>query len=263
MYPRLNIAIRAIRKGGNFLAQNYDKKYIFDQNSKKNIKYLKNIQNITFNIISEIILKFYPTDTIIQEKIYHSLKTDQKMKWIIYPLDGKTNFLHKIPHFCVSILIIKNNIKLISVIYDPIKNDLFTAIKGKGAQLNGYRMRCSTQSLIYNSIITIYILKFLKIKKYLFFLSPLLQENTNIRCSGSLILDLAYLSSGKIDFFIGINLKKNNFLVGELQIQESGALISDFFGNPNYNIKNNIFSSNEKLLRFMLQKNFLESKEKK
>ncbi|WP_343126711.1 inositol monophosphatase family protein [Buchnera aphidicola] len=257
MHPILNIAIRAIRKGGNFIAQNYDKNNIFGK-SIETKKYLKNIQNISFNIISEVILKVYPNDLILKNTLYNNFKTEKKKKWIINTLDGKINFLHKIPHFCISIVIIENNVKKISVIYDPIKNDLFTAIKGKGAQLNGYRIRCSTHNIFLHSIIHIYFLNSKEnfTKKNFFLFQKFFKKENYIRQTGCLSLDLAYLASGKFDFFVGFNIKLSNFIAGELQILESGALINNFFENSNDIFKKNILAGNNNFLRLILQKIF-------
>lgn len=243
MNPILNIAIRAARIGGNFLIQNYDSKYLI-KNTEDNIisKYIEGIYKKCFITILKNIQKTYPEHTILDYKKKITISKNNIYQWIVNPLNGKINFIYKIPIFCISIDIRKKDLTIVSVIYDPINNDLFTAIKGKGAYLNGYRIRCNDKNHFPKSVISIYIKnsKFKKPSSFIFFIEKLIHKKINIRYSGCPVLDLAYLASGKIDCFIGYNIKNLNMISGKLHIQESGALI-------NYNInckkidKNKIF----------------------
>ncbi|MDE5285899.1 MAG: inositol monophosphatase, partial [Buchnera aphidicola] len=99
-------------------------------------------------IIKDIIYKSYPDHIILDKNNYSIIDKNKKIYWIINELDGKNNFSKYLPHFCISIAIIIKGITEISVIYDPIKNDLFTAVKGHGSQLNGYRIRCTNTNTL-------------------------------------------------------------------------------------------------------------------
>ncbi|VAX76523.1 inositol monophosphatase family protein [Buchnera aphidicola] len=257
MNPILNIAIRAIRVGGKIITQYYDSKNIANNLEKKKIKnYLNQIQKKTFIAIFSIIHKSYPEHSIINN-FSKKKNYPNKNKWLINPLNGKINFIQKIPHFCLSILFQEKNKTYLSVIYDPIKNDLFTAIKGQGAQLNGFRTRCCEYNqYIHNTIITIYLTGKNKRKTYLYmlFLKKILQEKLFLRQTGCLILDLAYLSSGKISAYIGFNIKYSYIIFGELQIRESGALITDFTGGHNYIENKVMLIGHSNILKFILKK---------
>ncbi|CAL4321994.1 Inositol-1-monophosphatase [Buchnera aphidicola (Eriosoma grossulariae)] len=233
MHPMLNIAIRAVRKGGNFIVQKYDlqKNTICKDN---NINNLENIIYISEKKIIETISKSYPHHAICTNKTILNKKFNE-IQWIINPLDGITNFSKNIPHFCISIAVQIKNQTEISVIYDPIKNELFTAIKGKGAQINGYRMRCNNVSKLMFSTISINILNQHKSHNlYLQIMKILLIEKIHFRLSGSNTLDLAYVATGRLDCLFNMNFTPWSFYAGELQLKESGALICDFRGGCNY-----------------------------
>ncbi|QIQ41310.1 MAG: inositol monophosphatase [Buchnera aphidicola (Aphis urticata)] len=229
MHPMLNIAIRAIRKGGNIIIQNYDaQKFIKDDYEKKQY-FIKQVMYKTYQVISEIIYKYYPSHIVIKKNT-NCILNDKKILWIINELDGKKNFIKNFPHFCISIaVIIKKNTE-ISVIYDPIKNDLFTAVRGQGSQLNGYRTRCTNIKTLSDVIISTNLrCKKIQSKSYLEIYKELVLSGISFRSTGSVLLDLAYVSSGKIDCLI-INynlLNSNNFIAGQLQARESGCLTSN------------------------------------
>lgn len=256
MNPTLNIAIRAIRKGGNFLAKMYDKNnFLLKYTAFQEDEYLKNIQYKTFEILYTVIHKAYPQHNIIHLNEINQKKT-KNLTWIIYPLNGKLNFFKKISNFCLAILIQdKKNNTDISVIYDPIKNDLFTTIKGKGTQLNGFRTRCKKYVPSKYNIITLYN----DYKKYQYkniinsLILKFIKENIHIRKSGSKILDLAYLSSGRMDGYIDLNNKYYDILPGILQVKESGALITDFSGGFNYINTSILLCGHASFLKFIFK----------
>ncbi|VFP81100.1 Inositol-1-monophosphatase [Buchnera aphidicola (Cinara kochiana kochiana)] len=257
MNPILNIAIRAIRVGGKIISQYYDSKNIECVTEKsKFLHCIYKIREKVFLSISSIIHQSYPKHSIINTCSKKKI-IDDNYQWLVNPLNGTINFIKKIPHFCLSILIKEKNRICISVIYDPIKNDLFTAINGQGAQLNGFRARCCEyKDHVQNKIIAIYFKKKNIKNTYLYtsLTQQLLQEKISLRQTGCSILDLAYLSSGKINAYIGFNEKFVRIAFGELQIRESGALITDFLGGHNY-IKNNMLLVGQaNILKFILKK---------
>ncbi|QCI19348.1 inositol monophosphatase family protein [Buchnera aphidicola] len=229
MHPILHIAIRAIRKNGNFLLQNYDRKKL-EKEKKENIIYIvkKMIHMLEKNIFFTI-QKSYPNHILLKNKFTPTKLNIKNVYWIINALNGTENFINNIPHFCIGIsIIIKNKIE-ISVIYDPIKNDLFTSVKGQGSQLNGYRMRCSGSDMNDNNLIVSmhYPSNFNKkmLTYYTQILEKLILKKIIIRNSGSFLLDLAYVAAGKITCLFNFDKKNYNLYIGELQIRESGGLI--------------------------------------
>ncbi|HET9678894.1 MAG: inositol monophosphatase family protein [Buchnera aphidicola (Tetraneura akinire)] len=258
MYPMLNIAIRAVRKSGNLLIQKYDlKKNIINLDKKKNDHFIKNVINVVQNKMIEIIQKSYPDHVIDSQYKIHKTFLKKTIVWIINPIDGIDNFKKNLPHFSTSIAIkIKNN-TVISAIYDPFKNELFTAINGKGAQLNGYRIRCSEiHSFSISSIaINDNIHKNQKLSfLYLKIINLLILQKVKFRCTGSSTLDLAYIANGRFDFLLHCNFKPYFFLAGQLQLKESGSLICDINGGSNYLQSGIALIGNYKFIRIIQKK---------
>lgn len=254
MHPMLNIAIRAIRKGGNIIIQNYDSQKFIKEDFKKKQYFIKKVMHKTYQAISEIIYKYYPGHIIVKKNTNY-IAHEKKILWIINELDGKKNFIKNFPHFCISIaVIIKKNIE-ISVIYDPIKNDLFTSVRGQGSQLNGYRTRCTNVNTLDDVIVaTNLTCKEIESQSYFKICKKLIISGISLRYTGSNLLDFAYVSSGKIDCLI-INynlLNSTNFLAGQLQARESGCLIRNM-KEKNIDFILNITSS-PKLIKLITEK---------
>ncbi|CAL4322535.1 inositol monophosphatase family protein [Buchnera aphidicola] len=259
MHPMLNIAIRAVRKGGNIITQNYDtQKFIKEDIDKKKI-FIKNILQKTYKTISLVIYKSYPNHIILNKK--NSFEKNKKHTlWVINELNGKNNFFKNFPHFCVSIaVVIKNNTE-ISVIYDPIRNDLFTSVKGQGSQLNGYRIRCSDINSLNYTTIAIHLPSktHQEYFSYLNIYKKLLLSGISFRSTGSTVLDLAYVASGRIDGLLDFNLKPIDLIAGKLQTRESGCLTSNFAQKNKNDEKNNnkiaSLTSSPKLIRLISEK---------
>ncbi|CAL4320804.1 inositol monophosphatase family protein [Buchnera aphidicola] len=256
MYPILNVAICAIRNGGNIIINRYYNNINYDikniQNNKNyHISLIHNIIYKTEKVMIAKILKFYPNHIILNQKNTTFIKKTNII-WDLQPIYGTKNFIKNIPHFCLSIAIyIKNKIAF-SVIYDPIRDELFTAIQGKGTQLNKNRIRCNNSFNINNSIISIsHITNYVQKK---FFLDNIfknfLNAKINLRITGCIILEFMYLSSGKLDFVIDFNQKKKIFDIGKLYIKESGGLVTSL-KDINNNILGMCYVSNNKCMQFI------------
>lgn len=265
MNPMLNVAIQAVRKAGNFIIKQYE---IFN---KKNINtnYIYNFIHNTYTesnyIITTIIKKFYPLHTIITT--YNNTHSFQQNKyqntthWIIDPIGNNINFIKQFPFFTVSIAVILKNHTEIGVIYDPIHNELFSACRGNGAQLNGYKIRVNTTTQkLYKSILAIHCPPEEQYK-IVDFLKKLYHQNINFRDTGIIILDLAYIAVGRIDGCFAISTKKNHKLsIGALILQESGGLITDFTGSNNYIAEGNIIAGNPRINKMLISKLLNSSK---
>ncbi|NIH16607.1 MAG: inositol monophosphatase [Buchnera aphidicola (Periphyllus lyropictus)] len=251
MHPILNIAIRIAVQGGNKIIQAYDKK-IYD--NKKNKKILIQIINKSKNIIFNLIKKSYPKHKIIINNSLISLKKFINPTWVINILHGKKNFIKRFPNFCISIAIFIKKKICISVIYDPLKNELFTSVSGKGSQVNGYRMRSSKNYLLKNSFFSTKINNVFINKNIIFIkiLNKIFKKKVIFRSNNLLPLDLAYLADGRIDFILDFNFKIKNYYSGLLQVQESGGVISDYLGGCNYEKNIVIIANNLKLMRLII-----------
>ncbi|QIQ41872.1 MAG: inositol monophosphatase [Buchnera aphidicola (Microlophium carnosum)] len=258
MHPMLNIAIRAVRKGGDIIIQNYDTHKFIKEDIEKNKIFVKNILYKTNKIISDIIYKSYPHHIILKKNENILFKQNEKNTiWVINELDGKNNFIKYFPYFCLSIAVVVKSKTEISVIYDPIKNDLFTAVKGQGSQLNGYRTRCSKINTLSYTTVAVNLPNKLhdETSSYFEIYKKLTLCGISFRCTGSTVLDAAYVAAGKIDCLFDFNLEPNNFVASKLQVREAGCLISNFTGGHEYNNSHsgNITSS-PKFVRLITEK---------
>ena len=141
MHPMLNIAIRAARKAGDFIAKSAENADNIETFQKGTNDFVTNVDQSAEKIIVDVIKKSYPEHTIVCEEAGIIDGKDKDYQWIIDPLDGTTNFVKNFPHFCVSIALKIKGRTEIACVYDPIRNELFTAQRGAGAQLNSKRIR--------------------------------------------------------------------------------------------------------------------------
>ncbi|PPC84011.1 MAG: inositol monophosphatase, partial [Methylotenera sp.] len=175
--------------------------------------------------------------------------------WIIDPLDGTTNFLHGFPQYCISIALQQKGVLTQAVIYDPVRNDLFTATKGRGAFLNDKRIRVTNRSKLQDSLIAtgFPFRDFTHLDAYLGMFKDMIKKTTGIRRPGSAALDLAYVAVGWVDGFFEINLSAWDIAAGGLIVQEAGGIVGDFEGNESWLETGNIVAANPKVFAQMLQ----------
>ena len=175
--------------------------------------------------------------------------------WIIDPLDGTTNFLHGFPQYAVSIACMSQGQLTQAVVYDPTRNDLFTATKGRGAFLNDKRIRVSNRSKLQESLIgTGFPFRdFKHLDTYMGMFKDMVKKTSGIRRPGAAALDLAYVAAGWLDGFWEINLSAWDIAAGGLLIQEAGGIVGGFEGNETWLDTGNIVAGNPKVFAQMLQ----------
>ncbi|WP_367670627.1 inositol monophosphatase family protein [Sodalis-like secondary symbiont of Drepanosiphum platanoidis] len=253
MNPMLNISIISARKAGNFIMKYYELYNNSIYQKKKNNDFILEIKTQAKYIISKTIKKYYPNH-IINNKILNNFKKENinENQWIINSIDGLNNFNTSFPFFCITIALRIKNKTEISLIYDPLRNEIFSAIRGKGAQINQYRLRINSPKKHNNSIISIkYSLK--KYKNNFTFFNKIFNFYKSIRYTGSDSLNCAYLASGRIDGILNIGTRSNYKLIaGELIIRESGGLITDLNGNIDYSLSKNIIAGHSKFIKNIL-----------
>ncbi|AIN46891.1 inositol-1-monophosphatase [Candidatus Palibaumannia cicadellinicola] len=254
MHPMLNITIRAARKAGNFIAKNYEKPDTFEANHKSKNDFLIQVNHEAERLIIEIIRKYYPQHTVISQKYGALLGTTHDIQWIIHSMDGIDNFINRIPHIAVSIAVRVKSHTEVAVVYDPIRNELFSATRGQGSQMNGYRLRCGIMKDLENTILAINFP--LKQKQhfmnYMTLLSKLFVQSVDFRCTGSAALDLAYIAAGRVDGCFQIGLKQWDVTSGELLVREAGGLVTDFTGENNHLLSGNVVAGNPRVVKSML-----------
>ncbi|OCG62041.1 inositol-1-monophosphatase [Gilliamella sp. Fer4-1] len=254
MHPMLNIAIRAARKAGNVAIKAYENPSSIEIEAKGTNDFATNADRAAEALIIETIKKAYPDHTIIAEESGLAKGNNADTQWIIDPIDGTTNFIKNIPHFAVSIAARVKGKTEIAVVYNPMSNELFTAARGKGAQLNGYRIRVSNAKGLEGSVLAT-ALPF-KAKQYsdsyFTVLQKLFVKCGDFRRAGSAALDLAYVAAGRLDGFFEIGLKPWDIAAGELILREAGGVVTDFAGGNNYMVSGNIVAGNPRVVKDLL-----------
>jgi myo-inositol-1(or 4)-monophosphatase len=252
MHPLLNIAIRAARNAGNVISRSLQHVEHLEVTTKGRNDFVSDVDRLAEREIISVISKAYPEHAIMAEESGNSGESDTV--WIIDPLDGTTNFLHGFPHYCVSIAVMVKGKIDHGVIYDPLREELFTASRGDGAQLNDRRLRVGKRKELANSLLATgfpfkkphYLPPFLDTFKSLFV------QVADIRRTGSAALDLAYVAAGRLDGYWEIGLEKWDLAAGALLIEEAGGVISDFVGGDNYIDSGNVIVGNLNIHKQML-----------
>ena len=206
-------------------------------------------------ILVEELQKARPTYSILSEEI-GEINNDESFKWIIDPIDGTSNFLHGIPHFAISIGLEHDKEIICGIIYDPIKDEMFTAEKGNGAYVNNKRMRVSSRSKLKDCIIFTGGPRQNPKDKELFFVeyknfSSVVK--TPIRKMGSASLDIAYVAAGRCDGFWQRNLNYWDYAAGIILVKESGGFVTDFNGENRYIENETILVTNSKINKEMIE----------
>ncbi|XQW84032.1 inositol-1-monophosphatase [Thalassotalea piscium] len=255
MHPMLNIAVRSARAAGNVIVRSFEQDDKIEVELKGTNDFVTNIDMMAEQIIIDSIKKSYPGHSIIGEECGLIEGKDSDYQWIIDPIDGTTNFVKGIPHFAVSIALkVKGKLDQ-AVIYDPIRGEVFTASRGKGAQLNGFRIRVKQSKELSGSILaTGFPFKQKQhMNAYLEMFKTLFVKTADMRRAGSAALDLAYVAAGRVDGFFEIGLKPWDTAAGELLVIEAGGLVTDFTGGHNHASSGNIVASSSRLLKEILK----------
>ncbi|NIG98363.1 MAG: inositol-1-monophosphatase [Serratia symbiotica] len=254
MHPMLTIAVRAARKAGNLIAKNYETPDAIEASQKGTHDFVTNVDRDAEHLIIEVIRKSYPQHTIVTEELGKLIGEDQNVQWVIDPLDGTSNFIKRFPHFSVSIAVRIKGRTEVAVVYDPIRNELFTASRGQGAQLNGYRLRGTHAKDLDGTILaTGFPFKHKQhAAPYIKVIGTLFTQCADFRRTGSAALDLAYVAAGRVDGFFEIGLKPWDFAAGELLVRESGGLVTDFIGGHNHFSSGNVVAGNPRVVKAIL-----------
>ena len=244
MHPMLNIAIRAARSAGNIIIRSLQHVEHLEVTTKGRNDFVTDVDRLAEQEIISVIHKSYPDHAILAEE--SGEQGDSETIWIIDPLDGTANFLHGFPHYCVSIgVMVRGRIEH-GVIYDPLRDELFTASRGAGAQLNDRRLRVTKQKTLAGSLIaTGFPFKYHEhFPAYLATFNAVFPEVSDLRRGGSAALDLAYVAAGRVDAYWELGLQKWDLAAGILLIEEAGGVVSDFTGGENHIEHGNLVAGN-------------------
>jgi myo-inositol-1(or 4)-monophosphatase len=252
----LNVAISAAREAGNIIVRYSDRIDRLEIKAKSRNDLVSEVDRMAEDTIIEMIRSTYPEHAILAEESgdHPGSQKSPKITWIIDPLDGTTNFLHGLPHYAVSIAISINDVIEHGVIFDPNRNELFYASRGRGARLDGRRLRVTNNTRLEDALLStgFPFRDFTNYSKWMKSFGTLLPRTRGIRRFGSAALDLAWVAAGRYDGFWELGLHKWDIAAGALLIQEAGGQISDVAGKQDWLESGNIICGTPTIYEKML-----------
>lgn len=252
MHPMLNTAIKAARRAGSVIMRHLDRLDRITVETKGRADFVTEVDRMAEAEIIHILHRAYPDTAILGEESGPIAGND--LCWVIDPLDGTTNFLHGYPQFAVSIGLRHKDKLEHAVVFDPLRNELFTASRGQGAHLNDRRMRISRVTQLESALLGtgFPFRSHAHLDVWIGTLRSFIGDTSGIRRAGSAALDLAHVACGRFDGFWEFGLKPWDMAAGCLLILESGGLVSDMRGGGNYYDSGNLIVGNPKIHAEML-----------
>lgn len=247
MHPLLNIAIKAARRAGQVILRHLEQLDRLSVEAKGTNDFVTQVDLQAESEIIRIIHAAYPSHAILAEE--SGQRSGDDYLWIIDPLDGTTNYLHGYPAFSVSIALQHKGKLDQAVVFDPLHNELFTASRGAGAQMNDRRIRVSRVQNMAGALLgTGFPFKTMDhLETWINMFRALLPHCSGVRRAGSAALDLAHVAAGRLDGFWEIGLKPWDIAAGCLLIQEAGGFVTDFDGRHRFLETGNVVAGNAKM----------------
>jgi len=239
----LDFTLTLAREAGVFLKDRLNDKHIIDYKGEINI--VTEVDRLSEELItSRIHQRFSHHDILTEES--EGIDTGSEFRWIIDPLDGTTNYAHGYPVFCVSIALERSGVVCLGVIFNPMLNEMFVAVKGKGAFLNDQRISVSHTTDLYKSLLATgfpYDIREDENNNINYF-NRMAKSAQAIRRAGSAALDMAYVAMGRFDGFWELKLMPWDMAAASLMIVEAGGVITDLFGGPFHLESPHVLASN-------------------
>jgi myo-inositol-1(or 4)-monophosphatase len=261
MHPMLNIAVKAARRAGSIINRAALDRTKLEIRSKQANDFVTQVDKAAESAIIDIIRQAYPDHSILGEESGAIEGTNPsgtvskaEYRWIIDPLDGTTNFIHGFPQYCVSIALQHRAAIEHGVIYDPAKNELFTASKGRGAFLDDRRIRVTKCANLKDALVgTGFPFKEMsRVDLYFRQLKAVMQGSSGVRRVGAAALDLAYVAAGRMDAFWELGLSPWDMAAGALLIQEAGGMVGDLKGDAGWLESGDIAAATPKVFTQLL-----------
>ena len=255
MHPMLNTAVKAARRAAaviNRASFDIDRVTITE---KQPNDFVTDIDQAAEQAIIETLLKAYPDHAILGEESGASanLNDESEYAWIIDPIDGTVNFMHGYPNHCISIALAQRGVVTNAVVYDPVRNDLFTATKGAGAYLNDKRIRVNKLDRVANALLASGHGPGPKaIDEYLKMYAFMAERCHGVRSAGSAALELANVAAGRLDGFYHKGLKQWDIAAAALLVTEAGGIVGEFNGESDYMKKGDIIAASPKVFGQMV-----------
>ena len=252
MNPTTNIAARAAREAGALLLRYFGHVEKLEVHEKQANDFVTEVDRASEQIIIQAIKKAFPSHSILAEES-GSTRGDN-YRWIIDPLDGTTNYLHGFPQFSISIALEYKGELESAVVYDPLKDEMFSADRGNGAYLNDHRIRVSSLKSLNGALLGTGIpyRDQTHVDAYFGMMKALIKDAAGIRRPGSAALDFAYLAAGRIDGFWELGLASWDFAAGSLLVKEAGGVVTDLAGGSRHLETGNVVAGNFKMHQAML-----------
>ena len=253
MNPTLSIAIKAARRASGIINRASRDVELIKVSAKRDKDFVTEVDKAAEEAIIGVLKEAYPEHAILAEE--SGASGDSEYVWIIDPLDGTTNFIHGVPQYAISIALAHKGILTHAVVYDPTKNELFTAVKGGGAYLNERRIRVSKRIKLNEVIVgTGFPFRYFEhVDAYMGMLRDFMHKTAGVRRPGAAALDLAWVAAGRFDGFWELGLSPWDMAAGALLITEAGGLVGDLTGENNYLETGNIIGGNPKVFVQLLQ----------
>ncbi|OUY05789.1 inositol monophosphatase family protein [Acinetobacter populi] len=265
MEPMVVMAARAAQTVGQELLKAHKNRHMLDlQVEEKGIdgpvtRVDRYIEQLTIDTLK----RSYKNHSFLGEEfgLQEGKGHDADWCWVIDPLDGTQNFIHGFPHFCISIAVQHKGVTQHGVIYDPVRDELFSASRGRGAMLNQRRIRVNIKDTLENSFLAVgHPFKALRGEEVVSYaeqhfasLLAVTKAGANIRRGGSAALDLAYVAAGRFDGFFEVNLKPWDIAAGELLVREAGGTVVDVRGGQDSMKNGQVLACSMKLLKPLMQ----------
>lgn len=256
MHPMINTAVKAARKAAAIINRASIDLDQLQVTRKGHNDFVSEVDKAAEEAIIDVLTNAYPGHAILAEESGASsnLHDDNENVWIIDPLDGTTNFLHGFPQYAVSIALRQRGQLTQAVVFDPNRNELFTASKGEGAFLNNKRIRVAKRDKLADALIgTGFPYSDLSgLDEYLKMFKAMTEKSSGLRRPGSAALDLAYVAAGRLDGFFEKKLKPWDMAAGALLVSEAGGIVTDFTGETTYMDKGDVIAGSPKVFVQML-----------
>ena len=247
MQALLNVAIQAARRAGDTAAGYFNRSERLEIRTKARNEFVTQVDQAAEEIIIDTIREYYPDHAFLAEE--SGARGDSDHLWVIDPLDGTTNFVHAFPVFAVSIALKIRGKLEVAVVYDPMRQELFTAARGQGAQLDGRRIRVSDRRGLDGALIGTgfpYRSNDQWMDRYVAMLKQVLRQTAGIRRPGAAALDLAYVAAGRLDGFWEFGLREWDIAGGALLIQEAGGIVSELHDEGDFLHTGNVVAGTPK-----------------
>lgn len=256
MEPTASMALRAARKAGDLIVRASDDMDRVGYQAKAAADFVTEVDIAAEKEILRQLGKAYPEHRFLCEESGLSGNEDSDYTWVIDPLDGTSNFLRGIPHYAISIACLHRGKIEHAVVYDPVRREEFIASRGRGAQLNGHRIRVGSRHELNDSLIGTGV-PFMghcdeHLDWYTQTLAAITSRSMGVRRAGAASLDLAYVAASRLDGFWEMGLNQWDIAAGALLVREAGGLITDLSGGEGWYDSGNVVCANSKLMRQIL-----------